>query len=192
MIYPLAYQCCGRLLLRAPITSDRIQLQILQVHEITNALKCTADHLQQLCEKMTQDGTLTLLKHTIQAGWSEKIQHVPAEIQAYSRSGMSSLLRIGLFSKILELSYPLQKGMVYWGKSTMETSAPSNVTYGPKKTIYWPGMTKDIEDMVHNCETCLKFSANNHKPKPADTLRHEVPVIAWTKLAMDIYLNLTV
>ena len=70
-------------LLRAPITSDRIQLPILQVHEFTNALKCTADHLQQLWEKTLQYDTPALLKHTIQAGWPEKTQQVPPEIQPY-------------------------------------------------------------------------------------------------------------
>ena len=65
---------------RAPITSDRIQLPILQVHEITKALKCTADCLQQLCEKTIQDDTLALPKHTIQAGWPVKIQQEPPEI----------------------------------------------------------------------------------------------------------------
>ena len=56
-----------------------------------------------------------------------------------------------------------------------------------KETIYWPGITKDIEDMVQNCEICLKFSANNHKPKPANTLGHEVPTIPLTKLATDVF-----
>ena len=41
--------------------------------------------------------------------------------------------------------------------------------------------------MVQNCETCLKFSPNNCKPKPENTLGHEVPVIPWTKLATDIF-----
>ena len=41
--------------------------------------------------------------------------------------------------------------------------------------------------MVQNCETCLNFSANNHKPKPENTLGHEVPAIPWTKLTMDIF-----
>ena len=40
--------------------------------------------------------------------------------------------------------------------------------------------------MVENCETCLKFSANNCKLKPMNTPGHEVPVIPWTKLAMDV------
>ena len=34
-----------------------------------------------------------------------------------------------------------------------------------KETVYWPGITKDIEGMVQNCEVCLKFSPNNCKRK---------------------------
>ena len=34
---------------RTPIKGDTIQLQMLQVHQITNKLKCKADRLQQLC-----------------------------------------------------------------------------------------------------------------------------------------------
>ena len=56
-----------------------------------------------------------------------------------------------------------------------------------KKTFYWPGLTKDIEGMVQNYETCLKCSPNNCKLKLENTLGHEVPVIPRTKLAMDIF-----
>ena len=68
----------------------------------------------------------------------------------------------------------------------MDILALSNVSYVPKKQS-WPGITKDIEGMVQNCETCLKFSANNCKPKPENTLGHEVPSISWTKFGMDIF-----
>ena len=40
--------------------------------------------------------------------------------------------------------------------------------------------------MVINCETCLKFSANNRKQNPECPLGPEVPVTPWTKLATDI------
>ena len=56
-----------------------------------------------------------------------------------------------------------------------------------KETVYWPGITKGIEDMVHNCETCLRFSVNKPKAKLDNALGHEVPAIPWTKLATDIF-----
>ena len=56
-----------------------------------------------------------------------------------------------------------------------------------KKTVDWPGIYNDIEEMVSNCETCLKFTANNRKQNPDGVLGHEVPVTPWTQLAIDIF-----
>ena len=40
--------------------------------------------------------------------------------------------------------------------------------------------------MVSNCETCLKFNADNRKQNPDGSLGHEVPATPWTKLGTDI------
>ena len=96
-------------LLRAPITSDRIQLPILQVYEITNALKCTADCLQQLHEKMIHSLFSNIPFR--QAG-HKNFNKCHLKYKHTGHSGMSSLLRMGLFSKIPELSYPHQKEMI--------------------------------------------------------------------------------
>ena len=68
---------------RIPIKTDTIQLWILQVHQITNNLRCTADQLQQLHEQTAQDDTLALLKHVVHSGWPEKIQDLPVELHPY-------------------------------------------------------------------------------------------------------------
>ena len=157
------------------------------MHEITNALKCTADCLQQLWEKTIQDDTLALLKHIIQAGWPEKIQQVPPELQPYWTFQDELTIEDGLDLKITRITIP-----------TSERNDPlRQIHHGhlgtikcqlhAKETVYWPGITKDIKGMVQNCETCLKFSPNNCKSKPENILGHEVPVIPWTKLAMDIF-----
>ena len=65
---------------REPNKADTIQLQLLQVHEITNNLKCTADRLQQIHEKTAQDDNLVLLKHIVWSDWHKKIQDLPLEL----------------------------------------------------------------------------------------------------------------
>ena len=40
---------------RVPTEANTIQLPILQIHQITNNLRCTADWLQKLHEKTAQD-----------------------------------------------------------------------------------------------------------------------------------------
>ena len=56
-----------------------------------------------------------------------------------------------------------------------------------RETVYWPGISKAIENIVSNCETCLKFSANNRKQSPDGTLCHEIPTIPWSKHVIDIF-----
>lgn len=51
------------------------------------------------------------------------------------------------------------------------------------KTIwFWPGMLKDIEDFVLNCQTCQRHSRSNIK-QPLKV--HEVPDLPWSKIGMD-------
>ena len=46
---------------------------------------------------------------------------------------------------------------------------------------------KELEELVLNCQLCLKHSTAKHKPKPMPSLGQEIPVVPWTKLASDIF-----
>ena len=56
-----------------------------------------------------------------------------------------------------------------------------------KETIYWPGLNEQLEDLVLNCELCLKYSTAKCKLEPSLTFGQEVPLYPWTKLATDIF-----
>ena len=57
-----------------------------------------------------------------------------------------------------------------------------------KETVYWPGLNIELEDLVLNCELCLKYSTAKCKQEPSLALGQEVPLCPWTKLATDIFL----
>ena len=57
-----------------------------------------------------------------------------------------------------------------------------------KQSMYWPGLYEELKDLVTNCTTCLKFSAQ--KPTCLSNRQyagHEIPVHPWSKLASDIF-----
>ena len=56
-----------------------------------------------------------------------------------------------------------------------------------KQTVYWPNLRKELEELVLNCQLCLKHSQAKHKPKPTPSFGQEIPVVPWTKLASDIF-----
>ena len=56
-----------------------------------------------------------------------------------------------------------------------------------KETVYWPGLNNQLENLVLNCELCLKYSTAKCKLEPSLMLGQEVPLYPWTKLATDIF-----
>ena len=56
-----------------------------------------------------------------------------------------------------------------------------------KETVYWPGLNDQLENLVLNCELCLKYSQSKCKQKPTMSLGQEIPLHPWTKLATDLF-----
>ena len=53
--------------------------------------------------------------------------------------------------------------------------------------MYWPGLNDQLEDLILNCELCLKYSTAKCKLEPNLSLGQEVPLYPWTKLATDVF-----
>jgi len=49
--------------------------------------------------------------------------------------------------------------------------------------VFWPGMTKHIEDMVSSCEKCLKYQSKQTK-EPMQT--QEIPLLPCQIVASDV------
>ena len=56
-----------------------------------------------------------------------------------------------------------------------------------KETVYWPGLNEQLEQLILNCQLCLKYSRSKNKSNPHSALGHEVPPVPWSKLATDIF-----
>ena len=56
-----------------------------------------------------------------------------------------------------------------------------------KETVYWPGMNEQLEQLVLNCQLCLKYSRSKDRNTPNTVLGHEIPSVPWSKVATDIF-----
>jgi len=52
-----------------------------------------------------------------------------------------------------------------------------------RQALYWPKMSRDIEQHISQCPICEKFSKRNYK---APLIPHEIPEIPFSKLGADI------
>ncbi|UYV81516.1 hypothetical protein LAZ67_20001410 [Cordylochernes scorpioides] len=53
-----------------------------------------------------------------------------------------------------------------------------------KGSIYWPGMNKEIEELINNCSICQQTSRANFKEP---MLPHQAPEYPWQKVGIDIF-----
>ena len=51
-------------------------------------------------------------------------------------------------------------------------------------SIYWPGIDKEIDIMIQNCEVC---QIHQNKLSTESEIQHEIPDNPWTKVAMDLF-----
>ena len=53
-----------------------------------------------------------------------------------------------------------------------------------REVMYWPGISRDIEDTITRCRKCSEWRRNNQKEP---LIPHEVPGRPWQKLGADIF-----
>ena len=56
-----------------------------------------------------------------------------------------------------------------------------------KQAVYWPGLNDQLEQLILNCNLCLKYSRSKRKPDESSSLGQETPIVPWMKLATDIF-----
>ena len=57
-----------------------------------------------------------------------------------------------------------------------------------KETMYWPGINEQLEQLIQNCQLCLKYSRSKDKNTPNTALGHEMPAVPWSKVATDVFI----
>ena len=53
-----------------------------------------------------------------------------------------------------------------------------------KDVLFWPGMARDIEELVSNCDICLRYQPSNPKEP---MLSSEVPTRPWEVVSTDLF-----
>ena len=138
------------------------------MYHITEQLSARSDSLHQLRVSTQADDELALLKHTIIQGWPSSIKQAPPVLQPYWTFREELTVEDGLILKGTRIVIPtkqweaivklIHKGHLGLNKCKLHA----------KETVYWPGLNDQLENLVLNCELCLKYS--NSKCKQESSL----------------------
>ena len=166
---------------------DSIKLSKLQVYQITQQLPASSDSLHQLRLSMQADDELALLKHTIMQGWPKSIKQVPPVLQPFWTFREELTVDNGLILKGTRIVIPNNQCNAILKLPHEGHLGLNKCKLRAKETVYWPGLNDQLEDLVLNCELCLKYSTAKCKLEPSLSLGQEVPLYPWTKLATDVF-----
>ena len=153
-----------------------------QVHAVYKNVPANDDFMQKFADAVSSDQTMTQIKEYLTKGWPEH-KDCPKHMEHYW-SIRDEITEIdGILFKAVQMIVPqslrpMIKEKIHIGHLGIVKCKERAKTY-----FYWPGMSKDIEQLVYKCGTCQEY--RNKLPKePNMEVKDNQP---WSTIGCDIF-----
>ena len=150
-------------------------------HSVIKSCQISEDHLQQIITETQEDDILQLIVLQIQNGWTDPDT---TKVKPYFTVKDSLTLYKELILKDLGVVVPLTLRSEILIILHQEHIGIERPKLRAQNTVYWPGISKDITELISNCETCISFwNAQPIEP----LLKYEIPDQPWVKIGADLF-----
>lgn len=151
---------------------------------VVKSFKITDQKLKELIEETDRDKELCLVRKYVREGWPENKWEIESEAKCYFSYRDELGECEGLLMKGNQIVIPRNKRKEVLGRIHYAHLGMDKCKRLARKSIFWPNMNKEIEDIIQNCDTCKTFQNNNRKESMIDK---EIPEDPWQILATDIF-----
>lgn len=156
----------------------------LHIHTVYNSLPVSDTKLKEIQTETDKDKQLIQLKRTISEGWPEERKQCPPSIAEYwnyrdELSQINNILFKGEKIIIPEILRTEMLSRIHTGHMGIEKCKQR-----ARDILFWPGMNKQIEDMVGKCPVCLEHRPSNMKEP---MINHTIPDRPWQTVATDLF-----
>lgn len=130
----------------------------------------------------TRDDTLSVIKEYVLNGWPEK-QSFNKDALLYYKYRNEISLNQGLLCYKDRIIIPpeLRKTVLQHIHTGHQGISKSKLR--AREALWWPGINTHIEDLIQNCEVCLKNKNNETEP----LLPTKTPTLPWSEIAADLF-----
>jgi hypothetical protein len=172
-------------------------LSRLSIHETGDEDECLDEDLMvcfidtlagtnfdKIANATLEDSTLQAVKHYVLHGWPEHRAQVNADASAYwdVREELATYHGIVFRGERVCIPEVLKKEMLSYTHSAHLGMVKTKQF--ARDIIYWPGMAKQIEEMIGKCEICLQ----NQNKQTKEPLRiHPLPSRPFQKVGCDLF-----
>ncbi|UYV82408.1 K02A2.6-like, partial [Cordylochernes scorpioides] len=146
----------------------------------------TEERLLEISRKQKEDSLCSQLAKYCMSGWPKNKREVDPALRGYWQFQEDLTYQNGLLLRGQRILIPksLRKDILeklhqgHFGINKCRSRA--------KESVWWLGISQEIERMVSSCTKCLK----ERKPKHEPLMPSEFPIRPWQKVGMDLfYLN---
>lgn len=147
-------------------------------------LPITDAKIQKILDELPWDVELMTLKQTILSGWPSERSKCDISLLNYWNFREELTVQDGLIMKNKRIIIP----------SSLRTEMLEKLHYGhagiekcrmrARDVLYWPGINKDISDMISKCAVC---NENRNRQQKEPMIPHEVPDRPWQKIGVDLF-----
>lgn len=157
-----------------------------EMMEVIHSLKyfpLSKNRMNQFKTATQEDDDLKVVYEYCKEGWPDKLKYESSNLKTYFKIKNDLYVECGLVMLNDKIVVPtsLRKEMltlIHEGHFGMEKCKSR-----ARESLYWPGMSRDIEIMVSKCEVCEKFGKANTKEP---LIPHSIPSRPFEKIGIDI------
>ena len=174
---------------RAPLhrslTKDEKQLNEdlnLYVSHIVECLPTTERRLQEIRLHQDEDEVCSKLKLFCSEGWPEK-HHLNCSLQPYWQYRAEITVQQGILMKDDRVIIPSALRLDVLDKIHTGHQGIQKCRERAKSGVWWPNLSKQIEDLVRECPTCIKTKTNRAEP----VIPSQLPERPFQKVGTDLF-----
>ena len=173
---------------RAPVADPTAEDAFLQqevtayVDFVIGHLPATEQRLEEIRACQEADKTCQQIAEFCQAGWPEKSM-LPVEVKPYYSVSAELTVQKGLLlrgSRIV-IPPPLRKTLLE--KIHSGHQGITKCRERARQSIWWPGISTQLENLARNCKECLKSQQNRPQPLSPTPL----PALPWQRVGSDLF-----
>ena len=173
---------------RAPLsdmTPADLKLQddvYLFVNHVIESLPASEMRREEIRKHQEEDDICREIVLFCQKGWPEKSQ-LKGPLKLYQPYAAELTVQNGLLLKGCQLVIPLSMRMEMLDRIHTGHQGITKCRARARQAVWWPGMSRQIEELVQNCAECRKLHQHRAEPMVPSSL----PQYPWQKVATDLF-----
>ena len=149
---------------------------------IVSSLPATDVMIQDIKSSQSSDTTCQKIHEYLQAGWPHKSQ-LPNDVKPFMSVSAELSLQDGLLMRGSRIVIPKSLRADILQRIHSGHQGITKCRARASQSVWWPGMSKEIENLVRNCTTCCKTQVQFAEP----LITTKFPKLPWQRVGTDLF-----